>query len=112
MKLFLIVFIATMAVASSANADMATYTCVRNFYVAVDGINASGRGTQAFPWATMQYANNNGGLTGGDCVHVKAGTYDSVSLTTGGNKNTSTGLIAWIGDPNLATHLMLARRRI
>jgi parallel beta-helix repeat protein len=113
MKLFLIFFIATMAVASSANADMATYTCVRNFYVAVDGINASGRGTQAFPWATMQYANNNGGLTGGDCVHVKAGIYDvgkvnhhSVLLTKGGNKNTSTGLIAWIGDPNLATHLM------
>src|SRR5262245_46634217 len=54
----------------------APYTCTRNLYVSTSGADGGGCGTsQANACASIQGANNNIALQGGDCVHVAAGTY-------------------------------------
>lgn len=86
-----------------AKADLAQYTCVRNFYIATNGLDAPGRGSQALPWKTITYANNNGGLVAGDCVNLAPGTYNNpggLYLNRGGNANLPTGYITWKGAPN------------
>ncbi len=89
------------------------YTCVRNFYVdGVTGQDVSTSGSQSYPWNTIQYANNKGGLKPGDCVNVAAGTYAQpgtggmgLTLSTGGNANAPTGYVTYIGAPNHATRI-------
>jgi uncharacterized protein DUF4038/malectin (di-glucose binding ER protein)/collagenase-like protein with putative collagen-binding domain len=85
--------------------NAAPYTCLRNFYVAVNG---TGNGTQASPWGTMQQANDSGMLVGGDCVNVGPGVYPtgSVNLSSGGNSSAQdgngklTGFVTYIGAIN------------
>jgi hypothetical protein len=54
----------------------APYTCTRNFYVATGGTN-NGSCSQATPCDSMQTANNNLSLQGGDCVNFAAGVYNT-----------------------------------
>lgn len=94
---------------SPAKADQAQYTCVRNLYVDIaTGVDAAGRGGQTNPWKTIGYADSNGGLVAGDCVRVAAGVYpqpDTIYLSRGGNANSPTGYVAWIGAPDHTTQV-------
>jgi parallel beta-helix repeat protein len=88
----------------------APYFCLRHFYVNIaTGVDVATQGTQASPWKTIQFANDSGVLKAGDCVHVAAGTYYpsnwGLNLSHGGNTNTATGYVTYIGAPNWATHL-------
>src|ERR1700730_4639487 len=78
-------------------------SCTRNLYVANNGVDAAGRGTQSAPWATLAYADSNGGLRAGDCVNVGPGTYSqshTLTFNHGGNVNKASGYVTWIGSPN------------
>jgi hypothetical protein len=90
-----------------ASAYPAPYTCSRNFYVATTGSDSAGCGTsQANACASIQGANNNIALQGGDCVNVAAGTYSTnytIDLRKGGNANTASGYVAYVGAPNHGT---------
>jgi parallel beta-helix repeat protein len=101
--------IGALSAFTPAEADQAQYSCVRHRYVNIaTGIDASSRGDSAHPWKTIDYADDNGGLVAGDCVHVAAGIYpqpDTLEFSHGGNANTPTGYVAWIGAPNHATQI-------
>src|SRR5579859_202629 len=73
------------------------YTAVRNWYVATNGSDTSGTGTQTLPWATIQGANNSGKLQAGDVVNVAPGVYFTTGygLTAGGNTNSLTGYVVY-----------------
>jgi hypothetical protein len=91
----------------------APYTCLRNFYVTTSGSdanNCTNNTTQAC--ASIQGATNNVALTGGDCVNVGPGTYNTsgtIQLNKSGTnaaQNGSgllTGYIAYIAAPNHAS---------
>jgi len=52
-------------------AGVRPYNCARNFYVdGTTGNDVGTSGSQSYPWKTIQYANNSGGLLAGDCVYV------------------------------------------
>jgi hypothetical protein len=93
----------------TAVAYSAPYTCSRNFYVATTGSDSAGCGTsQANACASIQGANNNIALQGGDCVNVAAGTYatsTSITLTKGGSFNAANGYVAYVGAPNHGSRL-------
>jgi len=101
-------FVAWIAGMACAYADLAPYTCTRDRYVATNGVDAPGRGTQSLPWRTLQYANSNGGLAPGDCVNAAPGTYTQsggLTLNKSGNANTPTGFIVWKGASNRASKI-------
>jgi hypothetical protein len=104
-----IALFAAITFPSGSHADQAQYSCVRDRYVDITiGVDVAGRGAASNPWKTIAYADANGGLTAGDCVHVAAGVYPQASTfypSHGGNANTSTGYVAWIGAPNHATQI-------
>jgi hypothetical protein len=86
-----------------ASAYPAPYTCSRNFYVATTGSDSAGCGTsQANACASIQGANNNIALQGGDCVNVAAGTYNTsgIILNKGGSSNQATGYVSYVGATN------------
>src|ERR1700730_14327191 len=90
-SLWLAVVAALLGMTSPAVAYPAPYTCTRNFYVATTGSDAGGCGSVGSPCASLQGANDNIALTGGDCVNVGPGTYNMVGaiLNRGGNANTT-----------------------
>jgi hypothetical protein len=55
-----------------------------DYWVANGGSNADGRGTQARPWATLQYAADH--VNPGDTVYVRDGDYQGFDLRRGGTK--------------------------
>ena len=87
------------------------YTCVRNFYVnGASGNDVSTSGSQSYPWKTIQYANNSGGLQAGDCVNVAPGTYlqSPLYLTNRASTNVDSSYATYIGAPNSTTTLTLS----
>jgi hypothetical protein len=81
------------------------YVCNRNYYVATNGTN-NGACSQATPCDSIQTASNNLPLTGGDCVNVAAGTYNTnyeIDLHKGGVANRADGYVTYIGAPNHAS---------
>jgi Malectin domain len=94
----------------------APYTCLRNFFVSVGGSSASNCGSSGTPCGSIQNANDasniggtGGPLTGGDCVNVAAGTYNTTGTIVLSRSGTNaaqnaqgllTGYIAYIGAPN------------
>src|SRR5262245_57616223 len=93
-----------------ASAYPVPYTCSRNFYVATTGSDSAGCGTsQANACASIQGANNNIALQGGDCVHVAAGTYktsNTIKMNRHGSSNQANGYIAYTGAPNHASKIL------
>ena len=76
----------------------ASYTCVRNWYVAQNGSDSAAGTTASVPWKTLQHANDSNQLKAGDCVNVAAGTYlvsNTVYLNHGGNANSATGYVVY-----------------
>jgi hypothetical protein len=71
------------------------YRCVTNYYVAPSGSDATGTGTSAAPWATLNRANGSGKLAAGACVNVSPGSYAGVQLTASGNLASATGYVVW-----------------
>jgi parallel beta-helix repeat protein len=70
------------------------YTCMRNFYVATTGRD-SNNGSAGSPWLTIQHADTPS-RTGGDCINVAPGTYNSnVLIQHGGNGPTATGYVVY-----------------
>ncbi|MHB9038439.1 MAG: hypothetical protein ACYC64_17445 [Armatimonadota bacterium] len=58
------------------------------FYVSTTGSDITGDGSEANPWASIDYADANSLLLPGDTVYVNAGTYDvdtSISTKGGGD---------------------------
>jgi len=51
------------------------------YYVATDGSDTTGDGSEALPWASIDYADANKLLAPGDTVYVKAGTYEINAAT-------------------------------
>jgi hypothetical protein len=69
-----------------------TWSCFRasaagaaDFWVAPNGQDAAGQGTQTRPWATLQFAADRVGP--GDTVHVRDGDYVGFDLRKGGTKD-------------------------
>jgi hypothetical protein len=92
-------------------AGVRPYNCVRNFYVdGATGKDVSTSGSQSYPWKTLQYANNSGGLVAGDCVNVAPGTYlqSPLYLTNRGVANMALGYVTYVGAPNNATMLTVS----
>lgn len=90
------------AVATAASpppvTSTASYTCLRNWYVAQNGSDKAAGTTAAAPWATLQHANDSALLRAGDCVNVASGTYlvpNSVYLNHGGTANSPTGYVVY-----------------
>src|SRR5438874_1926687 len=80
----------TSALSSPPAKYPAPYTCTRNFYVATNGVDNGSCGSVGSPCASMQGANDNIALQGGDCVNFAAGTYNvtntfQISLNKGGS---------------------------
>ena len=73
----ILVALSAAAIAVSATAS--------EYYVATDGVDAAGRGSEASPFQTIQYAVNQ--AANGDTIRVKPGIYDQ-----GGAVNTSSGI--------------------
>jgi parallel beta-helix repeat protein len=75
----------------------ASYTCVRNWYVAPNGSDNAAGTTTSTPWATIQHADSSGQLRAGDCVNVAPGTYNTggIWLSNGGNANSPTGYVVY-----------------
>jgi hypothetical protein len=70
------------------------YTCVRSFYVSTSG-SASGDGSQAHPWQTLQQANDSSPVAG-DCINVQPGTYSAgVTVSHGGNLASASGYVVY-----------------
>lgn len=98
---------------ASVLSGSASYVCARNFYVdGAAGSDTANSGSQTSPWKTIQFANDSGRLWPGDCVNVAAGTYVQsggggigLMLNRGGNSNTTTGYVAYIGAANHTTHI-------
>ena len=87
------------------------YNCVRNFYVnGASGNDVSTSGSQSYPWKTIQYANNSGGLQAGDCVNVAPGTYlqSPLYLTNRASTNLDSSYATYIGAPNSAATLTVS----
>src|SRR5262245_26084334 len=93
-----------------ASAYPAPYTCSRNFYVATTGSDSAGCGaSQANACASIQGANNNIALQGGDCVNIAAGTYNTsnpININRGGNASNATGYVVYKGAPNLGSKIV------
>jgi hypothetical protein len=97
----------------------APYACTRNFFVSTTGSGAANCGSAGTPCGSLQNANDatsigNTGttLTGGDCVNVAAGTYNTTATIQLNRSGTNaaqnaqgllTGYIAYIGAPNHAS---------
>jgi hypothetical protein len=79
-------------------------TCTRNFYVKPTGSDVSGCGAIGNECATMQGADQHiTGLTGGDCVNLAPGSYNTngkLYISTSGTSNQANGYITYIGAPN------------
>jgi len=76
----------------------ASYSCVRNWYVAQNGSDRAGGASPTNPWRTLQHADNSGQLRAGDCVNVAPGTYPvfaTTFLSHGGNANSPTGYVVY-----------------
>lgn len=76
----------------------ASYTCVRNWYVAQNGSDGAAGTAATVPWQTLQHANDSGVLRAGDCVNVAPGTYslsNTVYLNHGGTANSATGYVVY-----------------
>ena len=86
-------------------------TCTRNFYVRPAGTDVAGCGTantDAAACKTMQGADANIALTGGDCVNFAAGTYNTnghLVLNKSGTSNQANGYITYVGAPNLTSKI-------
>ena len=65
---------------SLANYDFEPATCTTDCYVATTGSDASGSGSPANPFLTVQKAVNT--VTAGGTVHVANGTYNTAAVTT------------------------------
>src|SRR5207245_9904178 len=65
-----------LALLSTAAISRAT-----NYYVATNGSDDNGDGSQGRPWFTVNHADRSGKLQPGDTVHVAAGTYSGPSCT-------------------------------
>lgn len=110
MKLHLLALLAVLF-STPALSVPAPIACVRNFYVATTGADSPSCGAQSSPCATIQGANDNIALQGGDCVNVAAGTYntyDTIGLSHGGNANSATGYVTYIGAPYLGSVINFA----
>jgi len=109
-QLFCAIGIVTCFAGPSYASVPVSYSCLRNFYVnGTTGTDVASAGSASSPWKTIQFANNSGVLRAGDCVNVAAGTYfqnGGLNLTAGGNANTATGYVTYIGAPNLSTHIV------
>ncbi len=86
---------------SAALFNAPAYVCQTHDYVATTGSDTTGTGSSAYPWATLQHANNAiaaGGIGAGanTCVYVAAGTYRAgVSITVGGNTASAAGYLVY-----------------
>jgi len=88
----------TPATPATPVTSTASYTCVRNWYVAQNGSDKAAGSTTTTPWLTLQHANDSGLLAAGDCVNVAAGTYpvtNTVYLNHGGTANSATGYVVY-----------------
>ena len=82
----------------AAAVPAASYSCVRNWYVAQNGSDRAGGSTATTPWRTLQRADDSGLLRAGDCVNVAPGTYPvttTTSLRHGGSANSPTGYVVY-----------------
>jgi hypothetical protein len=71
------------------------YSCVKDYYVAVNGNDSNSGTSPADAWATLQHANDTG-RSPGDCVNVAPGTYaKGVLLNSGGNHASKTGYVVY-----------------
>lgn len=113
---FLLGLLFAVIFSTSAFAVPAPYVCLRDWYVATTGSDSGTCGAVGTPCQTPWYVSTFGnlgssgtGVRAGDCVHVAAGSYDAgggFNLTTGGNANTSTGYVAWIGAPGQTSRIL------
>ncbi len=58
-----------------------------DYWVGSMGREASGQGSRALPWATLQYAADR--VRPGDTVHVRDGNYEGFDLRRGGTRDAS-----------------------
>jgi hypothetical protein len=70
------------------------YTCVRNFYVSTSGSDSNSGTSPATAWLTIQNADTTS-RTGGDCINVAPGTYQSVEIDHGGSAASATGYVVY-----------------
>lgn len=87
----------TKATVAQSPSVTAAYSCVTNYYVAVNGSD-SNSGTSSAPWRTLSHAVAavSAKPQGGVCVNVNPGTYtESLMLIVKGISDTPTGYIVF-----------------